>query len=534
MNNVLETKAFTVKYNPFFVVLVFYLIVRIFCIIEFAPHNDEVNYTQFSQLIKADWEANKYISMDGRMAHQYKDPFQYWFGALFLDFLDNPVINLRICSLIFGLVGFIFSYLLALKIFKNRTAAGIVGLMIVFSDYFSMMDSIFLTEVFVYGSGTAFLYFSYVTFEKIYSGRSPWINAGFASIFFLLALLSKQSGIVWFVFGFVILGIFWVSNEYSKQRQIKRTVYSIVLLLIISLTGKIIYDLIIPSQYVLLRESGAQARNNTFNLEGLLQFPVEKWLDGAKFYFHNLLFTEVFWFWLIPVALFSYFVLRKQIRPKWDLLMMLFVGWIVSFLPFVFIMKSRYIRHFGMGMCFFYFLIGYISSLVFFRSKATKVTGLLLLSAFLGLRLYSSYIPLLKYGQTDLAIIETKPGWPSGIGINEMIEKVKNLSSGVLIYDPQWGHPGTSLIVFSKEFPQLKLVPANPNVLAKIGDIYGFAKARGLKMHFVYDTRGQNDHSWRQKILEDHMLCAKKEIIQKEYRGKIFDNSSIAICTAGF
>ena len=527
-------KAFTFKHWQFFAVLGLYLIVRIFSVIEFAPHNDEVNYAQFSQFIKADWEANKYISMDGRMANQYKDPFQYWFGALFLDLLENPVTSLRICALVFGLVGVVFSYLLALKIFKNSVAAGIVALMIVFSDYFSMMDSLFLTEVYVYGSGTAFLYLSYVTVERIFKGRSPWISAVFASIFFLLALLSKQSGLVWSVFGFVILGIFLVSDACPKQRPLKRTIYAIVLLVLISLTAKVAYDLIIPSQYASLRESGAQARNNTFNLEELLQFPVERWFDGATFYFHKLLFTEVFWFWVIPAALFIYFVLKKQIRPKWGLLILLLVGWVVSFLPFVIIMKSRYIRHFGMGMCFFYLFFGYIASLVFFRSKATKVAGIVLLSAFLGLRFYSSYIPLLKYGQTDLAIIETKPGWPNGIGINEMIRKVKKLSPGVLIYDPQWGHPGTSLIVFSQEFPQLKLVPANPNVLARLGDIYAFTKARGLRMHFVYDTRGQNDGSWRQKILLDHKLCAEKEIIRKEYRDKIFTNSSIAICTADF
>jgi len=129
-------------------------------------------------------------------------------------------------------------------------------------------------------------------------------------------------------------------------------------------------------------------------------------------------------------------------------------------------------------------------------------------------------------------MIETPPGWPNGIGINEMIERVKELSPGVLIYDRQWGHPGTPLVVFANDFQQLRLLPADPDVLTKISGIYDLAKAKGLDMHFVYDTRGPDDRSWRHTILTNDTLCAKKEIIRKEYRGKMFDNSSIVICTA--
>ena len=527
-----RVKTCIVKNGVFFLILGLYLVIRIFCIVEFVPHNDEGISAQRSQLIKADWEANKYISMDGRLAGQYKDPFQYWFGALLIDTLDNPVMSLRMCSLLFGLMGIIFSYLLALKIFRNRAAAGIVGVMIIFSDYFSMMDSIFLAEVYVYGSGAAFLYFAYVTIEKLCKGRFAWVSAIFASGFFCLALLSKQSGLIWFAFGFVILGVFLVSNDLPKATNTRKIVYSIALLTAISLIGKIAYDLIIPSQYAPLRKAGAQARNYTFNFEELLEFPTEKWIDGIEFYFHDLLFTEMFWFWVIPAALFVFFVLTRKIGPNWNLLIMLGAGWIVSFLPFVFIMKSRFIRNFGMGMYFFYFFLGYILFLVFCRTRTMKMAGLLLLSAFIVLRFYSSYLPLLKYGQTDLAMIETPPGWPNGIGINEMIERVKDLSPGVLIYDRQWGHPGTPLVVFANDFQQLRLLPADPDVLTKISGIYDLAKAKGLDMHFVYDTRGPDDRSWRHTILTNDRLCAKKEIIPKEYRGKIFDNSSIVICTA--
>ena len=113
-----------------------------------------------------------------------------------------------------------------------------------------------------------------------------------------------------------------------------------------------------------------------------------------------------------------------------------------------------------------------------------------------------------------------------------MVKRVKNLSPGVLVYDNQWGHPGTALVVFAKKFPQLKLIPASRANLGRIRTLYNSAKAQGMDFHFVYDPRRHNDGSWRQKVFEHKILCANKEIIYKEYRGEIFDNTSIVICTA--
>ena len=525
-------KTCIMENRVFLLIVLLYLIIRIFSLIEFAPHNDEVTSAQWSQLIQADWKANKYVSINGDFFGEYKDPLQYWLGALFVDSFDNPIISVRICSLLFGSIGLIFTYLLALKIFKSSTIARLVAIMIVFSDYFFMMDSLFLAEVYVYGFGAAFLYFIYLTVERFWGGRFSWLSAVLAFIFCTLMLMVKQSGIIWIVFGFVIFGLFLASNDLLKKTNLKKVAYSTGLIAVISLTGKIAYDLIIPQQYVHIRKSGTLAKIHTFDINELLQFPIEKWIDGLKFYFQELLAIELFWFWVIPATLFIFLVFTKKIRPDWRLLSVLAAIWVVSFLPFVFILKMRYIRHFGMAMYFFYLFLGYILFLTFCPTRAMKITGIVLLVAFVIFRFYTSYIPLVRYGQTDLAIIETRPGWPSGIGIYEMVKRVKNLSPGVLVYDSQWGHPGTSLVVFAKEFPQLKLLPASKAVLGRIRSLYNRVKAEGQDIHFVYDTRGQNDRSWRHKIFVHKILCAKKEIINKEFRGQVFGNTSIVICTA--
>ena len=506
-----------------FLIILLYLIIRMFSLLQFAPHNDEVNAAQWSQLIKTDWERNKYISMG--FAGQYKDPLSYWLGALLVDSFQNPIIGIRICSLLVGSVGLIFTYLLALKIFKSSTIARLVAIMIVFSDYFFMMDSLFLAEVYVYGFGAAFLYFIYLTVERFWDGRFSWASVVLAFLFCILVLLVKQSGIIWIVFGFAIFGLFLASNDLLKKRNFQKVAYSTGLIAAISLTGKIAYNLIIPQKYVYLREEwGTLAGTHIFNFYELLQFPTDKWVDGLRFYFQDLLAIELFWFWVIPVTLFVFLVFTKRIKPDWRLLCVLTAIWIVSFLPFVFILKTRFIRHLGMGLYFCYFLLGYILFLTFCSTRALKITGILLLVAFVIYRFYTSYVPLVRYGQTDLAVIETRPGWPSGIGIYEMVKRVKNLSPGVLVYDSQWGHPGTALVVFAKEFPQLKLLPASRANLGRIRSLYNNVKAQGKDLHFVYDSRG--------KVFAHTILCATKEIIHKEYRGEVFGNTSIVICTA--
>ena len=168
----------------------------------------------------------------------------------------------------------------------------------------------------------------------------------------------------------------------------------------------------------------------------------------------------------------------------------------------------------------------------FWRTRLSKTIGLSLLGVLIIQRCFTSYIPVFKYGQTDIAMIETVPGWPSGIGINQMLEKVRTLSPGVLIHDPQWGHPGTDLHVYAKRFPHLTLISGSQSVLKNIGDVYRRARNRGLDLHFVYDTRGDADKSWRQKVFSHEMLCWKKSSIIKEYKGKVFNNSLLVICTA--
>ena len=113
-----------------------------------------------------------------------------------------------------------------------------------------------------------------------------------------------------------------------------------------------------------------------------------------------------------------------------------------------------------------------------------------------------------------------------------MVERVKKLTPGALYYDPQWGHPCTTLEIFAKDFPHLQLIPSTSDNLRQLGRIYQQAKDKGVDLHFVYDTRSPNDRQWVDTIIRNKTLCAKKETITKEYKGKVFDNTSIAICTA--
>ena len=54
-----------------------YCVTRAIGISHFELHNDEAIYIEVSQIIGANWEENKYWTLDGRMRSDYKYPIPY-------------------------------------------------------------------------------------------------------------------------------------------------------------------------------------------------------------------------------------------------------------------------------------------------------------------------------------------------------------------------------------------------------------------------------------------------------------------------
>ena len=115
------------------IILFLYIVTRLLGIFYFAPHNDEVLYTQYAQLIASDWGKFKFISMDGTMFVDYKEPLQFWLTSLTVNLWKNPLVGVRIWSLMLGFCGLFFTQLLVKRIWGN-TVAIIVAFLIILSE----------------------------------------------------------------------------------------------------------------------------------------------------------------------------------------------------------------------------------------------------------------------------------------------------------------------------------------------------------------------------------------------------------------
>ena len=62
--------------------------------------NDEPLYVDYMQKINTNWIDNKRISVDNTY-NDWKPPLQYWYGSLFVNSTDNPIVSARISSILF-------------------------------------------------------------------------------------------------------------------------------------------------------------------------------------------------------------------------------------------------------------------------------------------------------------------------------------------------------------------------------------------------------------------------------------------------
>ena len=199
-----------------------YCLTRGIGISQFELHNDEAIYIEVGQIIAANWEENKYWTLDGRMHSDYKYPLPFWIGSWILQQGDAIPYSVRLLSFAFGLLGIASVSLLAASLWNLR-AAFLTCILILSSEYFLYFDSIFLTEAFVYGLGGLFWLLVHE------NARRPrvWMTL-LAGLVGCLLLTTKASAKLFALWSLPLLLLGWRSSEgtgderaagYRKRRR---------------------------------------------------------------------------------------------------------------------------------------------------------------------------------------------------------------------------------------------------------------------------------------------------------------------------
>ncbi len=518
----------------YFIILIFlFLGTRILMALFLAPHNDEIIYTQYAQLINQNWENNKYVSVNGSFLSDYKEPLQYWLTSISVDWWVNPLWGIRLWSIIISLGGFVTWFYLAKKLLGDRVAK-IFGILFVFSGYYLYFDAIALAEVYVYSLGGIFLYLSYLWLTK-----RRWYYPVMASTIFSLALLAKTSAWLILILGIFLPYLLRITQEkiFLKQRWHLFLFY--VFLLSNVFVAKEIYWLLVPNKFETIRLN-SPAFKAVMSWQELASMPLNIWLSNLHFYLVQVLSSDyLFFLWLIFLFLGLYFSWRGQLEISGKdrrLFFSLGLWWLISLMPIIFLVETNYLRHYGMWLMIFYLWLALAIKIgVDFFEKRTQskffaMVVVVLASVLILNQIYASFYPLFKFNQTDTGELEVTDLWASPLGIKDLVDYLKTLPPATVFYDAQWGHFSTDLLVFSHYYPQLKFVPLEDE-FGRRQPMIPYER-KGQKIFIIFDTYWLGHEiigpSLRQ-IAFNQKLCSKKREIAKKYRQIVAPNK-IVVC----
>lgn len=252
-------------------ILALFLLMRFAFLTAFPISNDESLYINYTQLIDADWDKWKFVSV--RNANfDWKPPLPFWLASTFSGFFSDPLLGSRMVSSFASVTGCLSVYCLS-GLLGGRKAALWAGLLWTLNPMTVFYDRLFLAETFVYSFSAAALLFTYLASERSRLFIVPAVLFGAA------ALLSKQSAQL------ALMSLFFlVLLPAEKGERLRRG----LLALAAALASFVLYRLVIPAEY--FADYSRFTGRWTFTLAELSAFPVANWAANAgvvlKLYTH--------------------------------------------------------------------------------------------------------------------------------------------------------------------------------------------------------------------------------------------------------
>jgi hypothetical protein len=505
-------------------IVVFYVASRAVGILHFAPHNDEVIYAFAAAMIADDWQANRWVFQDGRLLDDYKEPLPTWAEALTVNWFADPLIGMRLWSLVLGLLGLLCVHRLVARVW-SEAAASVAAASIALSEYHLYFDSVAMNEAFLYGlgAGSLLLLFDALEHRRVASGLG-------AAALLAGVLSAKGSGVLWI--GHAALIPLLVGGGR------RRLAASFAITAACALAALLAHDALVPDAFDPVRDRDVH-RSFVRSAAELAELPVSGWLDSLHFY-ARVLGLE-FSYALLPAAALVAFACVRLARSdragscRYAVLILLYLS---TWTPLVLLAKVHFIRYFGPGLYFAHVLLAIALVVAWERLRERGVArGVRLglaaaaLVPLLGAKLAFTYAPLVRFGQTELSLAETPDAWANGSGIPELLARVSGLAPGVLVVDPQWGHPGTALRVFHARYPQLdvRMLSDEWTDAARVRRNLG---PRPPRLYYAIDARTPGERPPIDRLLRNRILCAQRQSIEKRFRDRVLPGSLLVICEA--
>lgn len=419
--------------------------------------------------------------------NDWKAPLQYWIGSVFMPISEDPVAAGRTASVIFSIIGLIGVYYGVKRLYDEKTAiiAAFTFALLPASLYVGIR---YMADIFVLSSA-ALLLFGFVKILTAPAEKIPWGDIGGALLAGIMLLLSKQSGVLYFyVFIFLPFFFFFEMRKEWKKKQGEEEISkkerniriekkkawqrNIGIFVGVWVFSFLLYKIILPAR-IFARD--IYTGQWTFSIKELFGFPLDIWKENF-----NIVYGVFAHYYGLPavIALVGFFIFMIW-KKNWRDIAIGFL-FILSSCGVIFGLKwfNEHI-YISLTVIFTVYMIARFAFLSFFSDKKwIKGCGIIIIATMV---LWSGYqIVMMK--SAPMKYLEQGTGqmkqdlfnWTNGWNIREAVNMLKTAPSpSVLFFDPQWGNPGTALVVYRNQFPQVQIFPISsdlfkPEVQAEI------------------------------------------------------------------
>jgi 4-amino-4-deoxy-L-arabinose transferase-like glycosyltransferase len=387
-------------------ITILYFISRIFSINTLPIFTDEAIYIHWAQvaLHDASW---RFISLtDG------KQPLFIWLTMIAMRFIKDPLIAGRLVSVFAGLFTTLGLYLLSLEVFKNRYIALLSSFLYVIYPFALVYDRMALYDGLVGTFAVWGLYFVIlmVKYVRLDVALLLGITTG-------LGVLNKTNGF----FTIYLLPFSVLLFDFNKDKSVKRFLKWFGLSIVVVIFAYGIYSLLrlSPFFYIIAQK------------DAVFIYPLNEWLKHPfTFFWGNLWIGQRDWFisyFTLPFILLtciSFFLQRAQWREK----LILVLWFIIPFTALAMFGRILYPRYiFFMTLS----LLPLAAFSIFFLSKKLKkpvyITGFLL--AIFLIPIWKDYTVIFNFQNASIPKSDRDQyynDWPSGIGVKETIQYLKD------------------------------------------------------------------------------------------------------------
>ncbi len=435
-------KIYKFKILLSFLILFFYLFLRVYNLTLLPVFGDEAIYIHWSQVMKEEPTLRFLPLSDG------KQPLFMWITIFFLKIFNDPLYAARFVSVLSGLGSLIGIFCLTLLLF-NSFGAGLVAAIIytlspftVFFDRMALVDCL-LTMFFIWT-----LFFVVLTVKKVRLDTA--MLAGFC---FGGALLTKSPGI--FLSILIPFSLFlakWPKGFVNKFNKLSVFVFLFTFTFLI---GFAMYNILRlgPNFHMI----GIRNKDYVFPISHIWENPKD------PFIFH---IREIFdWLWILGplelLILFVFAVLTNFNKYKSELVSLL------GFLLIPLFVNAMYAKVFTARYILYTLPFLFIISSSNFVSNKGAYVKISLLFVFILHSLYFNYFLLTKVDKAPLPKNERSGyllEWTAGYGIKEVADylkgyHLKNPDEKIVVgTEGYFGTLPDGLQMYLKDFPEILVI----------------------------------------------------------------------------